>query len=353
MRFINVLRLLMKNFKQVVYLFISKAITALVVIALCAAFILPELLEIVESSAAQALYKDFMQILPFHLEGGAPYDPVRAINEIFQTGGSLSQFWTFLVSESVNFIPAIVGCVLVYLVKCFVDEVVHFTVGRTLNDKMATYAETPFGTAFVANLGKASNYAWLYALVTVVTDGVALGLIVVFLRFVPLVLALFLSMTAIVALQALKMTLTGSWMPAMTTDDRSLKGAIADKEVFSKSYFSKTYMLYIVLVYLVIILNVVAAVCTCGSALLLTVPMSYLLFISAQYVNYYTMQGKKYFITYERIESNLDHGDHAHFFDYLEEKEECAAKEEGIMQEECVAKEEGTVQETAPVDEEK
>lgn len=334
MRFINVLRLLMKNFKQVVYLFLSKAITALVVIALCAAFILPELLEIVESPAAQTLYENFMQILPFRLEGGVSYDPVHAINEIFQKNGSLSQFWEFLVSESVNFIPAIVGCVLVYLVKCFVDEVVHFTVGCTLNDKMATYAETPFATAFVANLGKASNYAWLYALVTVVTDGVALGLIVVFLRFVPLLLALFLSMTALVALQALKMALTGSWLPAMTTDDKSLKGAIVEKEVFSKSYFSKTYMLYVVLVYLVIVLNVIAAVCTCGSALLLTVPMSYLLVICAQYVNYYTMQGKKYFITYERIETNLDHGDHAHFFDYLEEKEGCAMQETEPVHEE-------------------
>ena len=84
MRFTNVLRLLMKNSKQVVYLLISKVITTLVVLALCAAFILPELLEIIESPAAQALYEDFMQVLPLSLEAGEAYDPISAINAIFK-----------------------------------------------------------------------------------------------------------------------------------------------------------------------------------------------------------------------------------------------------------------------------
>lgn len=334
MRFTNVLRLLMKNSKQVVYLLISKVITTLVVLALCAAFILPELLEIIESPAAQALYEDFMQVLPLSLEAGEAYDPISAINAIFKAGGSLSQFWAFLVSESLKFIPAVVGCVLVYLAKCFVDEVIHFTVGCTINDKMATYAETPFGTAFVANLGKASNYAWLYTLVTVLTDGVGLAILVVFLRFLPLLLALFLGVTVIVGIQAIKMTLTSHWMPAMTTDNKKLKEALRCKETLTKSYFSKTYMLYAVLVYLVIIVNVVGAVCTFGSALLLTIPTSYLLFICAQYVNYYTMTGKKYFITYESIETNLDHGDHAHFFNYLEEEKEALKQETAPVHEE-------------------
>ena len=70
-----------------------------------------------------------------------------------------------------------------------------------------------------------------------------------------------------------------------------------------------------------IILNVMAAICTFGSALIVTIPTSYLLFICIQYVNYYTVKGKKYFITYDRIESNLDHGDSEHFFDYIEEVE--------------------------------
>ena len=78
----------------------------------------------------------------------------------------------------------------------------------------------------------------------------------------------------------------------------------------------------------VIILNVIAAVCTFGSALLITVPASYMLFICVQYVNYYTIKGKKYFITYDKIASNPDRGDREHFFDYITQTEETSEKQE-------------------------
>ena len=90
---------------------------------------------------------------------------------------------------------------------------------------------------------------------------------------------------------------------------------------------------YLVTVYVVIILNIIAAVCTFGSALLITIPASYLLFICEQYVNYYTMKGKKYFITYERIETNPDFGDSEHFFEYIEEEEKAEEKAEEEKQE--------------------
>lgn len=86
-------------------------------------------------------------------------------------------------------------------------------------------------------------------------------------------------------------------------------------------------MLYAATVYIVIIVNVVAVLCTFGSALLITVPASYLLYICEQYVIYYTMKGKKYFITYESIATNPDHGDRAHFFDYIGEAEKQKTKE--------------------------
>ena len=53
----------------------------------------------------------------------------------------------------------------------------------------------------------------------------------------------------------------------------------------------------------------------------ITVPASYFLFICIQFVNYYTVQGKKYFITYDRIATNRDRGDSEHFFDTVEDPE--------------------------------
>ncbi len=334
MRFTNTLRLLMENFKQVLRLFLSKVITMVVVIALCAVFVVPELMEIIKNPVTQELVEDFKNIFLSLIDHELGQNPSHFIDKIFEPGGTLSQFAKLLLSMSLELTLVSIGCVLVYLIKCFVDEVIHFTVGSMVNDKMATYAETPFSTAFVANLGKASNYAWLYTIVTFVTDMITLLIIFVFLRFMPILLALFLGMTLIVGVQALKMTLTSAWMPAMTTDGEKLKEALRYKDSHEKKYFTRAFILYTILLYVVIIVNVVAALCTFGSALLITIPTSYLLFICAQYVNYYTMKGKKYFITYENIATNPDRGDHAHFFNYIEEAEKNVDEKTEITQEE-------------------
>jgi predicted neutral ceramidase superfamily lipid hydrolase len=152
----------------------------------------------------------------------------------------------------------------------------------------------------------------------------------VLLRFLPLLAALFLSVTLIVVLQSLKLTFTSQWMPAMTTDGKPLGEAIRTTNEREKRQVRKTYCLYLVTVYLIIIINAIAAAFTFGSALLLTIPTSYLLLICEQYVNYYTMKGKKYFITYDSIATNPDYGDSEHFFEYIEEMEK---EEEAVVSE--------------------
>ncbi len=333
MRFINTFRLLVKNFKHALVLFLSKSIATLVVVVLCIAFIMPELLELVENPVTQEFFESFKNIF-LALINHDLGNPSEHVDKIFNPGGLLNQLLDLLFSMRWGFVLAAVGCVLVYLIKCFVDEVLHFTVGSMINDKMSTYAETPFGTSFVANLGKASKYAGCYAAVAFILDVATLALICVFLRFLPLFLAAFLSMTLVVFVQAARMALTNGWMPAMTADGEKLSEAIRFKDAHEKKHLAQSFMLYTVLVYVVIIINVVAALCTFGSALLITVPTSYLLFICAQYVDYYTMKGKKYFITYNDIATNPDRGDHAHFFNYMEEAEKAAEESaEGVQEE--------------------
>jgi membrane-anchored glycerophosphoryl diester phosphodiesterase (GDPDase) len=135
-------------------------------------------------------------------------------------------------------------------------------------------------------------------------------------------MALFLSMTLVVVLQSLKLTFTSQWMPAITVDGKSLREALRPSNQKGNRQTRKIFCLYLIVVYLIIILNSVAGVFTFGSALLITLPTSYLLLICAQYVNYYTIKGKKYFITYEAIATNSDYGDSEHFFEYMKELEQ-------------------------------
>ena len=184
---------------------------------------------------------------------------------------------------------------------------------------MIPYAETPFMQAYVTNMGKSAKYSLVYVPVSFAFDVISLGLSALMFFTFNVLTALFIGVTLIVVGQALKLTVTSAWMPAITADGMSLKQAMRAVKKAEKKHRRKAFALYVVLVYSIVITNVVAALCTFGSALLLTVPTSYLLLICAQYVNYFTVKGKKYFVTFEDIATNDCKGDTEHFFDYIDE----------------------------------
>lgn len=320
MRFRNSLRLLMENFKHVYKLLIAKLIIGLVATALCCAFVLPELIEIWNSPAVKGLVENAKGAIKALLiaDHGALED-IR--DNMLGEDGAFAQVTSLLSSMRLEIILTIVGCVLVYLLKRFAETVCHFTTGSMLNDKMATYAETAYSTAFVSNLGKASIYALVYVPVVFLFDLITLALAYLFLAYTTIVVGLFGGMTIIVFAQAFKLTITSRWLPAMTADNKRLFEAIKGADQKEKKQQSKVFSCYLVAVYLILVVNVGAALCTFGSALIITVPASYFFLICLQYVNYYTLAGKKYFLTFEKIATSPDRGDSEHFFDYITEEE--------------------------------
>ena len=326
MLFRNSIKLLRENFKGVYKILLYKFIVSLVAGALFAAMILPELIEIVNSVETHALWLDIQAMFKaFFAANGRALEMAKA--SIFGLDGTLNGVVKLILSKMTAIVLTAIGCVAVYLLKRFTETLCYFAVGSSLNDRMSAYAETPFIASYVQNLGKASRYALVYVPSVFLLDAVTISLSLLVLTNLNIFPALFLSVTLIVVMQATKLTFTGLWMPSMTADNKPLKQSFAYDKTECKQ-LPKIFSTYVVTVYGVIILNVIAAVCTFGSALLITVPASYMLFICVQYVNYYTIKGKKYFITYDKIASNPDRGDREHFFDYITQTEETSEKQE-------------------------
>lgn len=315
MLFRNAIRLLVENFKNVYKIALYKIVVSLVSSALICALVLPQVIQLWNSTVVQNLVSGFGKFFTSLFSADA--NGLESAKEL--TMESLGEIGELLSSKTLEIVLIAVGCVLVYLIRRFVETLCYFAVGGVLNDRMTSYAETPFFTSFVTNLGRASRYALVYVPVVFLFDVLTISLGLLILANIPIVVGLFLTMTVIVAMQALKLTVTGLWLPAMTADKLGLKKALCVADGAEKKQRWKIYTTYIVAVYIVIILNVVAAVCTFGSAMLITVPASFMLFICLQFVYYYTVKGKKYFITYERIASNPDKGDREHYFDYIDE----------------------------------
>lgn len=327
MRFRNSLRLLMENFKHVFKLLWTKLIIGLIAAALCCAFVLPELLEIWNSTQVQGLIENLKEGLKVVFS--ADPDAMEAIKEeLVGENGSFRQVLGLLASMRLEIVLTCVGCAFVYLLKRFAETVCHFTTGSMLNDKMATYAETPYSTAFVANLGKASVYSVVYVPVIFLFDVIMVAVAYLALSLTSIIVGMFSAFTIVACGQALKLTFTSRWLPAMTADNKKLSEAMRCSDKKEKKQRLKIFSTYLVSVYLIMIVNIMAAITTFGSALIITVPASFFFLICLQYVNYYTIKGKKYFLTYEQIATNPDRGDSEHFFNYISEEEIVEAEEE-------------------------
>ncbi len=321
MRFRNSFRLLMENFKHVYKLLWSKLIISLIATALCCSFVLPELMRIVESVEVQTLIEKAKELVK--LLFSADPEAMEAVkDQIFDKGGALSKAADLISSMALEISLTIVGCAIVYLLKRYAETVCHFTTGSMLNDKMASFAESKYWATFVANLGKASVYSLVYVPLVFLFDVVIVAVVWVILSFLPLLMGLFAAMTAVVLMQAFKLTVTNHWMPAMTVDGKGIKEAMRFGDKRERQQRFKTFSAYLVSVYFIVAVNVMAALFTLGSGLIITLPASYFFLICMQYVNYYTIKGKKYFLTFEQIERNPDHGDSEHFFEYIEETKE-------------------------------
>lgn len=318
MLFRNSLRLLFENFKNVYKILLYKLVISLVATALYCAMILPEFIEILESSAMVQLIADVKLLFSsFFSANGEQLSLTK--DAIFGSNGSLYVLVDLVLSKMTAIVFVCIGCVLVYITKRVADTLCYFAVGSVINDKMSAYANTPYVTSYVANLGKATRYALLYVPVVFLWDVITIAMILALITTINLIPALFFSVTLVVLMQSLKLTFTWRWMPAMIADGKKLSKSVRAETPVERKQRWKIFSTYIEDVYLIIIINVIAGLATFGSALLITVPASYLLYVCQQFVTYYTVTGKKYFITYDKIAINPDYGDNENFFNYVDD----------------------------------
>lgn len=337
MRFRNSLRLLMENFGNVYKMLLFKLAVTLVFAALSAALIVPRLTAILDSSQWLGFISDIKDFIKAVAGGDTAF--LEGFKEHF-TGddGTVEQLILFLKDMIPSLLWALLGVVFFYLLKRVADTLCNFTVGSILNDKMSIYAETSFSGAFVKNLASAWKYSIVYVLLMFLYNLAMLALcyflffyLLQLISFQPILLSLFLTVTFIVLAEALKMTLTGLWLPSMTAGGERLGAAMRLKGKISSSQFKKIFSAYVVSVYVIILVNVAGALATIGSILLLTIPASYFLLICVQYVNYYTVTGRKYFLAYDRVFDDPSRGDSAHFLNAVGDAER--AKENGLTNE--------------------
>lgn len=193
----------------------------------------------------------------------------------------------------------IVGVIVIYLVQRFFEGLGNYATAAVINDKMALRANSPFLITLIRNLKEACLYNLMYIPLSFVFDAICYaGIYFIIFRLLPLFfpLQLFLYTTAMVVAISFKMVFTSDWLPSL------IRGKSGQKKAFLYTFDRRgknTFTVlsnFVVLILIIFAVNVMAIICTFGAAALLTVPSSYVVILSFEFVNYYDREKLKYFV---------------------------------------------------------
>lgn len=307
MRFRNAIHITIDNFSSVFKLLLYSVLTGAVFMSLTYLIIRLGLDGIISGSPTKTvteLLKGFFNAI---FTGDSAW-----IQETFHNSFSeaFAEFKELIHDSTGAIVGTFFGVAVIYLLSRFVNGLGRFAVAGTMNDRMGTFSRTRFSSSYFKNIAKGALYEviyvpliFLYDVIMVLVCWFAFFEVPALLSisgFISVLLSLALTVTAIACLEALKMTLISAWIPGILADEKKVSLAFRDS-LRAKKHFGRRFASFLVAVYLIIVVNVLFALCTFGSALLVTLPLSFVFLLALQFVQYYEDNSKKYFISSRTI----------------------------------------------------
>ena len=323
MIFKNAFHLLVDNFKLNYKMLLYKLIIVCISLALGAVLLYPTLRALVMSapfSELVGLLGDFFKALA---SGDTAF--LGTFSDSLQE--KMAALLYFLQDNTPNIVLFFVLLAVVVLVRRFLDGVGNFVFGCLLDDKMSSCADSRFCGSLVSNLGKAAKWHAVYVPLTFVYDMAMIAICYIFILVLLSIIsvavvaafaALMLSVTLLFASQALKLTLLNDMAPAIVSDEMRLGAAMKKGFKYEKKRFGGLFSTYFITCVLILCINVVCGLASFGAALVITIPMSYLMLTCIQYVSYYTDGKKKYFLGEDNIVLPKGEKTEENFYDNFE-----------------------------------
>ncbi len=306
MLFKNAFQLLVDNFKLNYKLLLYKAIVAVVTIALAAALLYAPLRGLFISKPMEDLFKLFTDFFGAVTSGNVEF--LGGFAEQLQA--AVTALIDHLRQNVSNIVLFFTGLIAVTLISRFLDGIGNYTFGCLVDSRLSSYADEPFAVTCIANLGRSALWQVIYVPVTFVYDLLSLALCyvlflvllsVITVAFVASVAALMFSVALLLAAQAVKLTIFNDVIPLLVTEKLRLRDALKRAFRFKAKRFGTLFSTYLVTAVLILCVNVLFALGSFGAALLITIPMSYLMLICIQFASFYHFEKKKYFLSEDTI----------------------------------------------------
>ncbi len=211
------------------------------------------------------------------------------------------------VSNTTTVIKTIISILCVLFFSVFCASVCDYVIAINVNNYMTSLTRCKFLPTLIENFANALKYGLFMTITLLIYNGIVYGIceLISLLVFEWLNISgvFFISLIIFITL-TLRFSLIGHVLPKMICEEKgffkSLFECISEvhKDVFKLFDRFGTYFLVIILTFAI---NVVCAIVTFFVSLLVTLPLTILIFSSIKFVGFYVEHKKKYFITYDEI----------------------------------------------------
>ena len=208
--------------------------------------------------------------------------------------------------------------VFVFLLN-IISRMGNYAVGLIANGYMSSLSKYSLMASLIANIGRAFLYSIVIVPITLLIDFAVIALAILMgvygVRVIS-VFAIIISLMFVVLAISCKFTIFSKLMPAMLVDKKSLKDAF--KSTFAKrDKFFQMVGNYAFVIMISFYLNVSVAVFTVGAGLIVSIPLTSIFTILVSLVDYYQIQGKKYYVSSDQVVVPRQMHEHAQFLKYM------------------------------------
>ena len=200
-----------------------------------------------------------------------------------------------------------------------IERISNFAVGLLTNGYMSALSKFHLFPSLVANIGNAILYSLIIVPIVMIVDAVVLFIAVLIavygLKFIS-VFAIILAIIFAVFALSCKFTLFSNFLPRIIAGEQSVGkafiGCFKKREGFAHMLGNYAFVIMISFY-----LNVSVAVFTLGVGLLISIPLTSLFIVAINFVDYYQLQGKRYYVSAEEVVTPRQLHKHAQLLKYM------------------------------------
>jgi hypothetical protein len=226
------------------------------------------------------------------------------IENLFTNVDAVIKNFCEIVSKSGLVVQSILCGIMMIVLFVFLEGYMSLAVHESTNGYMSSLTKYAFTNSYVSNFGRATLLN-LARLITTVPISLII-LIGCYLFASKLyeqigVIAIILAFLILTILLAVKSTIFSGWKPALIIHNNSVFVSLKRGFVAVSRRFFRTLSNYIILVVLSMVLNLFAVTLTAGVGLLVSVPLTTLLFVLSNQVMYYEAMGMRFYVDSDHI----------------------------------------------------